>query len=277
MKSLMTLLLIAGIISVAAGQEDSNECLDKPFHIFTAMNGYYLEWCKETEFGKYNFYVDRGSRSIEKKGKFREVWYRRKSNETRAVSGLQIHENYLRAITSAGGVVVENSDETVYRTTYEGKELWIFVNANTNATDQDNYGIMSVEVDVLKQEVSAHDIKGSIDTQGSIAMYGIYFDTGKSAVKEESKKAINEIAQYLNENPDVNIYLVGHTDNAGLSADNLKLSKARGEAVKTYLVTHYKISQDRLTGDGAGPLCPVTSNDTEEGKRRNRRVVIVKK
>ena len=277
MKALMTLLLIAGISSVATGQEDNSECLDKSFHIFTAMNGYYLEWCKETEFGKYEFYVDRGARSIEKKGKFREVWYRRKSDETRAVSGLQIHENYLSAIKAAGGVVVENSDETVYRTTYEGKELWIFVNANTNAKDQDNYGIMSVEVDVLKQEVSAHDIKGSIDTQGSIALYGIYFDTGKAAVKEESKKAINEVALYLKENPDVNIFVVGHTDNVGLYSDNLKLSKARGEAVKSYLVTHYQISPERLAGDGAGPLCPVTSNDTDEGKKMNRRVVVVKK
>ncbi|HCU17850.1 MAG TPA: hypothetical protein DF818_01025 [Bacteroidales bacterium] len=58
---------------------------------------------------------------------------------------------------------------------------------------------------------------------------------------------------------------------------NQKLSRSRGESVKNYLVSKYQISASRLTGDGAGPICPVTSNDTEEGRTLNRRVEIVKK
>jgi outer membrane protein OmpA-like peptidoglycan-associated protein len=70
---------------------------------------------------------------------------------------------------------------------------------------------------------------------------------------------------------------VGHTDNVGDVAANLKLSKNRGEAVKQYLVSRYKIEAIRLTGDGVGQLCPVSSNDTEAGRKLNRRVEIVKK
>jgi len=58
---------------------------------------------------------------------------------------------------------------------------------------------------------------------------------------------------------------------------NQKLSKSRGESVKNYLVSKFGISATRLTGDGVGPVCPVTSNDTEEGRALNRRVEIVKK
>ena len=60
-------------------------------------------------------------------------------------------------------------------------------------------------------------------------------------------------------------------------AMNQKLSKARGESVKNYLVSKYGIAAARLSGDGAGPICPVKSNDTEEGRTLNRRVEIVKK
>ena len=82
---------------------------------------------------------------------------------------------------------------------------------------------------------------------------------------------------YLKENPEVNVYIVGHTDNAGDYAMNKKLSLSRGESVKNYLVTRFKISATRLTGDGAGPVCPVTTNETSEGRALNRRVEIVKK
>lgn len=168
-------------------------------------------------------------------------------------------------------------DGTGKCTTYNGKELWIFVNSNTSSIDQDNYGIFSIEIDVMKQEVSALDIKGSIASQGKIALYGIHFDTGKSDIKPESEKAINSVAAFLKENPEIKVYIVGHTDNVGDYEMNQKLSRSRGESVKNYLVSKYQISATRLTGDGAGPICPVTSNDNEEGRTLNRRVEIVKK
>jgi OOP family OmpA-OmpF porin len=125
--------------------------------------------------------------------------------------------------------------------------------------------------------INADLLKANLLKDGHMALYEIYFDTGKSEIKPESEKAISSVADYLKENPDVNVYIVGHTDNVGDYAMNQKLSKARGESVKTYLVSKYQISATRLTGDGAGPICPVTSNDTEEGRTLNRRVEIVKK
>jgi len=278
MKKILLTLFMSSMVFCSFAQEDNPDCLEKTFKFFTVFDGFYLtDYCKYSEFGSYEFIVDRGARAIKKEGVYREVWFHKKDDNSRVVSGLQILQNHVNAIKAVGGEVVKESDGSVFKTTYNGKELWIYVNANTNSTDLDNYGIISIEVDVMKQEVSALDIKGSIASQGKIALYGILFDTGKSNIKPESEKAISSIATYLKENPGVNVYIVGHTDNVGNYDMNQKLSKSRGESVKNYLVTKYNILATRLTGDGVGPVCPVTTNDTEEGRALNRRVEIVKK
>jgi outer membrane protein OmpA-like peptidoglycan-associated protein len=70
--------------------------------------------------------------------------------------------------------------------------------------------------------------------------------------------------------------VVGHTDNTGSYEGNMTLSKARAESIKSYLITNSKISASRLLSEGVGQVCPVASNATEEGRKKNRRVEIVK-
>jgi OmpA-OmpF porin, OOP family len=277
MKKTLLSLFLACLTLLSFSQKDNSECLDNTFKFFTIFDGFYLDYCNYAEFGSFEFNVDRGARSIKKEGVYREVWFRKKADTKRIVSGLQILQNHVNAIKAAGGEVLKESDGNIFKTTYNGKELWIYVNASAYNTDLDNFGIFSVEVDVMKQEVTALDIKGTIASSGKIALYGILFDTGKSEIKSESEKAISSIATYLKENPEVNVYIVGHTDNIGDYAMNQKLSKARGESVKNYLVSIFSITPTRLSSDGVGPICPVTSNDTEAGRVLNRRVEIVKK
>ncbi len=70
--------------------------------------------------------------------------------------------------------------------------------------------------------------------------------------------------------------IAGHTDNTGTEEGNLKLSQERAEAVKTFLVKYYGISPERLVARGYGDSQPVASNDTEEGRAQNRRVVFTR-
>ena len=277
MKKSLLSLFMSSMFIFSFAQVDNPECLDKTFKFFTTFEGFYLDYCNYTEFGSYEFTVDRGGNSIKKEGVYREVWFRKKEDNKRVVSGLQILQNHVNAIKAVGGVVEKRSDGNIFRTTYNGKEIWIYVNANTNSRDLDNFGIFSIEVDAMNQEVSALDIKGSIASQGKIALYGILFDTGKSDIKPESEKAISSVATFLKENPELNVYIVGHTDNVGDYTMNQKLSKSRGESIKNYLISKYNIASTRLTGDGVGPVCPVAANDIEEGRKLNRRVEIVKK
>ncbi|OGW39683.1 MAG: hypothetical protein A2Y97_13755 [Nitrospirae bacterium RBG_13_39_12] len=107
-------------------------------------------------------------------------------------------------------------------------------------------------------------------------MYGIYFDTGQSVIKPESEAAMSEIAKLLKKEAGMKVNVVGHTDNVGGIDSNMKLSQARADAVVQALVGKYGIGANRLKAYGVGPLAPVASNDTEEGKAKNRRVELVK-
>jgi OmpA-OmpF porin, OOP family len=276
MKNLILLLLIS-FCSQTVISQDNPECVGKTFTFFTTFDGFYIERCKESEFASYKFELDGASRIVEKQGKFRQTFFRKKANDSRKVSGLQIIQNHVTAIKAIGGEIVKGSKDGTYKTTFQGNELWIELKVYSGKEDVDNFSIVSIEVQAMKQEISAKDIKGSMDSNGKMALYGILFDTGKADIKPESEKALKEVSTYLNDNPGVNIYIVGHTDNAGDAAANLKLSRSRGEAVKQYLTAKYKIAATRLTGDGVGSLCPVATNDTDEGKKMNRRVEIVKR
>jgi len=108
-------------------------------------------------------------------------------------------------------------------------------------------------------------------------MYGIYFDTGKSDIKPESTETIEEIAGLLQEDPSLQIYVVGHTDDTGKLKENMDLSNKKAAAIIKELTTRYKIDSSRFEAAGVGPLAPVATNDTKEGKELNRRVEIVKK
>lgn len=125
--------------------------------------------------------------------------------------------------------------------------------------------------------VSAGDMSKSIAATGKVALYGIYFDTNKSVVKPESKPTLDQIAQLLKSQPTLKLGVVGYTDNVGGADANLALSKRRSEAVVRALVEDYNVAESRLTPTGAGMGSPLASNDSEDGRAKNRRVELVKK
>jgi outer membrane protein OmpA-like peptidoglycan-associated protein len=102
--------------------------------------------------------------------------------------------------------------------------------------------------------------------------WGIYFDFNKDTIKPESTPVLKEIVQALTDNPDWKLTVEGNTDNVGGDAYNLDLSKRRAAAVKEALVTTYHIGRDRLSTNGFGASRPVDTNETLEGRARNRRV-----
>jgi OmpA-OmpF porin, OOP family len=123
--------------------------------------------------------------------------------------------------------------------------------------------------------VSAEKMASSIETTGSIALYGIFFDFDKADLKPESLPTLEQMAKLLRDFPDLKLHIVGHTDNVGGLEYNQKLSLTRAESVTKELVVRYAIAPDRLRAAGVGPLSPVASNRTEEGRAKNRRVELV--
>lgn len=124
--------------------------------------------------------------------------------------------------------------------------------------------------------VNAATLAADISRTGHASVYGIYFDTGKADVKPESDGTLKEIAKLLQQNPQLKLYVVGHTDNQGTFDTNMDLSKRRADAVLGVLTTKYGVAAARLRALGDGPSAPVASNDAEEGRAKNRRVELVK-
>ena len=123
--------------------------------------------------------------------------------------------------------------------------------------------------------VDAAAMAKGLGEAGHIALYGIYFDTDKAVIKPESRPTLEQIAKLLTGQPQLNVFIVGHTDNQGTYDYNLDLSRRRAEAVAAELVKNYRIAQPRLRTAGVGFLAPVGSNASDSGRALNRRVELV--
>jgi OOP family OmpA-OmpF porin len=112
-----------------------------------------------------------------------------------------------------------------------------------------------------------------VNADGCYVLKGLYFDTDSAELKSGVGyfKELDLVAEVLKKNPEVKGEIQGHTDNVGSAEYNLKLSERRAASVKAYLVSK-GIAAERLTAKGYGLTQPIASNDTKEGRAKNRRV-----
>lgn len=123
--------------------------------------------------------------------------------------------------------------------------------------------------------LAPEEMAKSIADTGSVALYGIFFDTGKDALKTESQDTMNAIASLLDDTPTLSLLVVGHTDNVGNFESNRTLSERRAAAVVNALVKEHGIEATRLTPVGVSYAAPRASNAAEAGRAQNRRVELV--
>jgi len=138
--------------------------------------------------------------------------------------------------------------------------------------------LVVISPDVLEKKMAflnADDMKRSIHDSGEVAVYGLYFDTDKDAIKSDSQSALAEIAKLLKGDPALRLHIVGHTDNQGKADYNLDLSHRRAVSVVAELSGKYGIGANRLDAFGCGMYSPVASNEAEIGRAKNRRVELV--
>lgn len=121
--------------------------------------------------------------------------------------------------------------------------------------------------------VEENSIGAALSSSGSAVLYGLYFDTDSAVIKAESQQTLEELYAALDSDAGLRIEIGGHTDSTGTAGHNDALSQSRAEAVKTWLVEK-GIEAERLSSVGYGSSKPVADNNTEEGRRLNRRVEI---
>lgn len=135
--------------------------------------------------------------------------------------------------------------------------------------------VRSKAMDTGMARVDAAAMNKGIEQTGHMALYGIQFDTGKSALKPESAPVLAEVAALLKQSTSLKLHVVGHTDNVGTFDANMTLSKARAATVVETLVKQHGIAANRLMPHGASSIAPVSTNRSGSGRAQNRRVELV--
>jgi outer membrane protein OmpA-like peptidoglycan-associated protein len=216
--------------------------------------------------GRSAFEIYRNYEEALKSAGFETLW-----SCAAAACGQAMYWHSVNGLTASGSVA-ENR-YLVVRGKVDDRTVTIAMAVNT--TGSTVHVVESKPMDAGLVTASAAEMAAGIDRDGHISIYNIYFDTGKAEVKAESKAALDAVAALLAERPTLKLRVVGHTDSTGGFETNMKLSAERAQAVVKALTSTHGIDAARLAAHGAGPLAPVASNRTDEGKAKNRRVDLV--
>lgn len=261
---------LIGIVSAADVKQDAKGSKDHP--LISRMPDFRIQQYRDKDFESHKF-MNKDGKPVQVEGHYYAIRY--ELNKGASQPGeLKTVRNIQNALTKVGGKVLhEDSRSSTIMIQKDGRETWVEVKPW-----QTGYNLFIIEKEAMKQDVvaDATAMGNDINATGHVSVYGIYFDTGKSEVKPESDAAISEIAKLLKNDGALKLYVVGHTDNVGTFESNMKLSLDRADAVAKALSGKYAIAAARLLPQGVASLSPVTSNDTEEGKAKNRRVELVK-
>ena len=267
---LAVLLVGVGPLQAQTVKPDKEGCKDSP--LLSRVSGCYIYDCDRSDWDavKLPVGVEGAAQTIE--GEKVHIYYEC-AGET--YSRTKVVRNAEAALRSAGYAIefsgMWDGDPAI--TARKGPQ-WVFV-----YTGSDRYWVTTVKVGEMAQEMvaTAAVMANDISASGHFAVYGIYFDTDKAEIKPESEPALAEMAKLLKDNPGLNVFIVGHTDNTGTFDHNMKLSLDRATAVVNALVGGHGIAAARLKPYGVASLAPVASNVTEDGKAKNRRVELVER
>lgn len=300
MRITITFLIAAIFFSapLAAANQDVKGSKDYPE--IGRLKGSYIKAYKAVDFDEYLIVTEpmlgkadkTKTRTLE--GKVTRIVY----YAPKGTSILEAQRNYENRLKENGFDIIHSCKDDGCHYTLRTVEQFILLWPNTRysvakrvtdsseihavvATTTDGSKIVKTSIAVIETAKMANKMTDAsamakaIAESGSIALYGIYFDSGKSEVKTESVPTLKEIALLMNSQPKLNLIVVGHTDNQGKYEYNKNLSKERARSVVNELVNKHKIHAARLKHEGVGYLAPVANNHTEDGRAKNRRVQLV--
>ena len=277
MKKSALLLSFLLCFSVSAfAQQDYEDCKDSPMFPKRLTN-YFISECTKN-FNESEFVMSENGNTTRKEGTMTMIRYDFNTESSKQQpSTLQILRNFENAVKSIGGVTVfQSASDAVgtYKLIKNGAETaWIKVECG-GGNNSEMYRLTIVQLEAMQQEMTSAEILTALDAAGRIAL-SINFETGKSVIKPESEKIINEIVEMLKANITLKIAIEGHTDNVGNPTANQALSEERAKSVMATLVAK-GIDKTRLSSKGFGQTKPVADNTTAEGQTKNRRVELVK-
>ncbi|MEO8360232.1 MAG: OmpA family protein [Vicinamibacteria bacterium] len=185
------------------------------------------------------------------------------------VSNLSFVTMYRGALSKAGWDIVEESADL--------NQSDAFLTAHYAKGERNIWAYLHIggEIGIKVADVSSSNLAAALKRDCHVALYGVTFDFNKATLRPDSELALAKVAAALRADATVAIEVQGHTDNVGGDAYNLKLSQDRAETVRAWLAAH-GVASARLTARGYGRNTPVASNETPEGRAKNRRVEVAR-
>jgi len=136
------------------------------------------------------------------------------------------------------------------------------------------YSVDPYEVDLSLEKLQPRSATTEEEAMEPIVLRNIFFETGSAELLSSSDEEINTVYQLLQDQPSISIEIIGHTDNVGSDQDNQALSLRRSEAVRLAIMDK-GADGNRIVAKGLGETSPIDTNDTAEGRARNRRTELV--
>jgi outer membrane protein OmpA-like peptidoglycan-associated protein len=235
---------------------------------------------QKADFSSYVFRVEKNNKvaMVKKSGRFWKLHYVIENAQGRPdknFSPTEIVANYKAAALEKGARIVYERSRgklTFRLPNKSGVITWVYVAAGTG-----QYDLHIIEEAGFEKQLAfgAEALKKALYESGKISVYGINFDIDKANLQPGAEKIIVEIVKLMKSNPKLNIEIQGHTDNTGTTAHNLSLSQKRAKTVQKFLML-YGIDSSRIVPKGFGSSKPIATNDTQDGRAKNRRVALVK-
>lgn len=294
------IMVLAGAPLMATAQaRDARGSSDHP--VLTRYPGSHIQTYKQVDFDRYPLALGVENHAPAKiqqiEGRVTKIGYVNPTGR----SAFEIYRNYEDALMKAGfenlwsceaaacgrtmnwnalnGLAASGGPNEIRYLVVRGKvgNQVVTVAIAVNTTGTTVHIVETKAMDTGLVSASAAEMAAGIERDGHISIYNIHFDTGRADLRPESKAALDEVARLLRERPTLELLVVGHTDATGGFDMNMKLSADRAAAVVRALTSNYGIAASRLSAHGAGPLAPVASNHSEDGRAKNRRVDLVQR
>jgi OOP family OmpA-OmpF porin len=277
-RTFSALVLLFVLVAVPAFAQtpgvDENDC--KPSPLLSRMTGCGVYQCEKKDFDAFDVVTNKESETKSLEGEVEHLKFVCPAN----TSHLQLQRNTEAALKKSGYTIVfsgkhQNHDNPVV-TAQKGAQ-WIQVQTS-QWNEFPTYEQTAVLVKEMAQEMSAsaQAMSDAIAKSGKLDVYGITFATGQATITPASDAVLNDVLAVLVANAAWRLRIEGHTDNVGDKAANLKLSQARAGAVAAWLAGK-GIDAARLSTAGLGDTQPVAPNTTDDGRAKNRRVVLIKR
>ena len=274
----LAVLLAAPAYAQTPDEPDAEGCKDSK--LLTRMTGCKIIECELKDFDEATIQTKAGSSSEDPgvltrlEGTVEEVRYICPAR----LSLLQIQRNAEAALKAAAFASVysgKNENEFPMIAARKGAQ-WVEVTTEPY-NEFTSYRQKAVLVKGMTQDMQADAsaMAAEVVRSGSVAVYGINFDTGKATLQPGSDQVLGEIVKLLQGHEEWRVEVQGHTDNVGAKAANLTLSDQRAVAVVAWLTAH-GIAASRLVAKGYGDANPLADNATDEGRAKNRRVELKK-